>query len=533
MRDHVPGEQYAQVDNADPFTAPVWRSPVHRTPEWVIWLVQLVRLLIRVIWFLIRHPLLDAAAGGRRHLGEGGLARRRGPGQRHRGRPGDAAAARPDWYARLVTVPAKSRWRWWCYRRRWQPVMTIAGLAPMYRGRVTLPVLGKVQAGPCADLVTVRLVSGQSPSCSPTGPGAGARVRGAVVPHPHRRTRDGGPGTGPPGRPGGRHPGPAHPRPDLRALPVGRCEDGSPFTIRLHGTHLLIAGATGAGKGSYIWGLVRAMLPAMLAGLAVVHACDPKLMELAFGRPLFERHGTYAADPADIADLLEADVADMQNRAARFAGRQRDHTPTTEFPFVVVLVDEVAFLTAYQADRKLKERILAALATLTTQGRAVGYSVVAALQDPRKEVLNIRNLFPDKIALRLDEPAQADLVLGDGAHDRGALCDEISADPATGAGVGYVRLETSPDPVRVRAAFVTDDRHPRHGAGDGGFDHRIARHRRCPDCAGPLPRHQRPATGPGPARASPGLRLSAPPCGYRTARPADRPGATADQMEAE
>ena len=39
---------------------------------------------------------------------------------------------------------------------------------------------------------------------------------------------------------------------------------------------------------------------------------------------------------------------------------------------MVVLVDEVAFLTAYQADRKLRERILAALATLTTQGRAVG-----------------------------------------------------------------------------------------------------------------------------------------------------------------
>ena len=98
----------------------------------------------------------------------------------------------------------------------------------------------------------------------------------------------------------------------------------------------------------------------------------------------------------------------MQNRAARFAGRQRDHTPTVEFPFVVVLVDEVAFLTAYQTDRKLRE------------------------------------------------PAQADLVLGDGAHDRGALCEEISADPATGAGVGYVRLEASPDPVRVRAGFVTD-----------------------------------------------------------------------------
>ena len=70
---------------------------------------------------------------------------------------------RPDWFARLVTVPVRCRWRWLVYRRRWEAVMTITGLAPTYRGRVTLPVLGKVQAGACADLVTVRLVSGQSP----------------------------------------------------------------------------------------------------------------------------------------------------------------------------------------------------------------------------------------------------------------------------------------------------------------------------------------------------------------------------------
>src|SRR6185437_12279423 len=114
----------------------------------------------------------------------------------------------------------------------------------------------------------------------------------------------------------------------------------------------------------------------------------------------------------------------------------------------------------------LRERTLGALATLTTQGRAVGYSVVAAIQDPRKEVLNIRNLFPDKIALRLDEPTQADLVLGDGARDRGALCDQISSNPLTGPGVGYLRIEADPDPVRVRAAFVSDDD--------------------CPDCGGPL-----------------------------------------------
>ena len=119
----------------------------------------------------------------------------------------------------------------------------------------------------------------------------------------------------------------------------------------------------------------------------------------------------------------------------------------------MVLVDEVAFLTAYQPDRKLKERIMNALATLTTQGRAVGYCVVAALQDPRKDVLTIRNLFPDRIAMRLDEPEQVDMVLGDGSRDRGAACELI---PATGAGVAFVRLESDPDPVRVRAGWVTD-----------------------------------------------------------------------------
>jgi DNA segregation ATPase FtsK/SpoIIIE, S-DNA-T family len=325
----VHGEQYAQVDNADPFAPAAWRSPVHRTPEWIIWLVQLIRLLVRTVWFLLRHPLLDAAAGVLV------LA------WYQAGWPGVIAAVTsalgvlvilrimwPGGFTRLIAIPARCRWRWWwCYRRRWRAVMTIAGLGPSYRGQVTLPVLGKVQAGRCADLVTVRLVSGQSPKlfadrAEELAHGFGAhscRVRtarpGLVVLDFVRR--DALAAVIP------AMPIPAVP--DLRALPVGRCEDGEPFTIRLHGTHLLIAGATGAGKGSYLWGLVRALLPAMIAGLVRVHACDPKLMELAFGRGLFERFGKYAADPDAIADLLEADVADMQSRAARFSsGRSNE-----------------------------------------------------------------------------------------------------------------------------------------------------------------------------------------------------------------
>ena len=82
--------------------------------------------------------------------------------------------------------------------------------------------------------------------------------------------------------------------------------------------------------------------------------------------------------------------------------------------------------------------------------------MVGALQDPRKDVISLRNLFSTRIALRLDESDQVDMVLGDGARDRGAACELISSDPATGAGVAFVRLEADPDPVRVRAGWVTD-----------------------------------------------------------------------------
>jgi S-DNA-T family DNA segregation ATPase FtsK/SpoIIIE len=70
--------------------------------------------------------------------------------------------------------------------------------------------------------------------------------------------------------------------------------------------------------------------------------------------------------------------------------------------------------------------------------------------------MSIRNLFPDRIAMRLDEPEQVDMVLGDGARDRGATAELISTDPATGAGVAFIRLESDPDPIRVRAAWVSD-----------------------------------------------------------------------------
>ena len=459
MRRVITGEQVAQIYNPDPFARPVFRAPVYQTPAGIILMAWLARLMFRLARLAFRHPLATGVLALLAFLwftitwvGIAAII-------------ACAVLVLMTWrwfwpcgFARWVSAPARNTRRAWVYRRRWPAVMTIADLAPYYRGRIILPVLVKVTTTRYVDRVAVRLVSGQCAAdfaarADNLAHGFGAmlcRVRsarsGAVVLEFVRR--DALAATIP------AQPIPDHP--DLKALPVGRQEDGLPWLVRLHGTHILVAGATGAGKASLLWGLVRAVLPLMRTGLVRVLAADPKLMELAYGRVIFDTYGAYAADPLSVADMLDQAVADMQARAAMFAGHQREHTPTREHPFTVVLVDEVAFLTAYQPDRKLRERIMNALATLTTQGRAVGYSVVAALQDPRKDVLTIRNLFPDRIAMRLDEPGQVDMVLGDGARDRGAACELISPEPATGAGVAFIRLEADPDPVRVRAGWVTD-----------------------------------------------------------------------------
>jgi S-DNA-T family DNA segregation ATPase FtsK/SpoIIIE len=244
------------------------------------------------------------------------------------------------------------------------------------------------------------------------------------------------------------------PAPDLAALPVGVLEDGKPWTVAAAASHLLIAGATGAGKGSIIWSLVRALAPCVHDGTAQLWCVDPKGgMELAAGEPMFTRFAY--DDPADMADLLDDAVDLLHDRAQRMrAEGLRKHAPTAIEPQVVIVVDELAFLTAYMPDRDLRKRITNSLSVLLSKGRAVGFTVVAALQDPRKEVAPIRDLFPVRVALRLTEAEQSRIVLGAGAYDRGAQCERIPADLP---GVGYVVLDGVPTPVRVRASWITDD----------------------------------------------------------------------------
>ncbi|MFI6888061.1 FtsK/SpoIIIE domain-containing protein [Streptosporangium canum] len=453
----LPGDEAQHLVSTTPDTAVVFRPAVVSTPAIITIVIFVWRLLASLVRLLWRHPIASAVVAV----------------------PG-VIWTLYGWRVALIAVTVSvsvlipwaffdrasfNRWigwrllAWWrlvwIYRRHWQPVMIISGLGRHVRGRDYLPRLVGVSCTSWADLVTVKMLTGQavtdwSDRIENLAHGFGATSCRVTVARPGRLL------LAFPRRDPLAVPLPALPIPEgasVGPVEIGKREDGTPWRLKVHGTHVLVAGATGAGKGSIIWSTIRGLLPAVRAGLVQIWALDPKLMELSFGRDLFDR---YAADPAACAELLEAAVKVMQERAGRFAGVQRDHIPTVEDPFVLVVVDEVAFLTAYQNDKGLKIRISAALATLTTQGRAVGVGVLAALQDPRKDVLSIRNLFPDKIALRLDESEQVDMVLGDGARDRGALADLISPQPGLGAGIAYARLETSPEPTRARAGYVSD-----------------------------------------------------------------------------
>lgn len=231
---------------------------------------------------------------------------------------------------------------------------------------------------------------------------------------------------------------------------LGFDEDGNPWELNLR-VSTLTAGATGAGKGSVMWQAIVSQGPNVAAGLVQLQGIDLKGgMELSLGLPMFTR---YATELPEAVVLLEEAAQQCKDRAKRMAGISRMHHATVEEPMVMVVIDELANLVAYQTDRDLLRRAEAALAILLTQGRAVGFYVFGFLQDPRKEVLKMRNLFPQSIALRLDSSEEGAMMLSHDAVRAGARCENI---PMSQPGVGYI-LRDNGHVTRVRAAYVPDE----------------------------------------------------------------------------
>jgi S-DNA-T family DNA segregation ATPase FtsK/SpoIIIE len=348
----------------------------------------------------------------------------------------------------------KRRRSWKVYRTRWTNVCALHGLTRTLDGAVLVPPLARPVIGYTFDRLTVRMLAGQtiddwSRNADAFAHTFGARsvqVRssrpavvemmmihadnlGAVMPVP-----------------------PPVEAVDLFRVPVGTTELAQSWCVGVEGHHVLIAGATGSGKGSVVWSIVAGVAPAVRDGLVELWVIDPKGgMELGRGSVLFT-HFSYDAGERSLSLLRDA-AKILAERADRMRGISRQHTPSPSEPLILIVIDELASLTAYQTDRKLRAETEHVLGVILSQGRAVGVSVVACVQDPSKDVITLRQLFPTRIGLRMSEPSQAGMALGAGARERGALCDLISDKQP---GVGYVAKDGSADIVRVRSFYVSD-----------------------------------------------------------------------------
>lgn len=240
---------------------------------------------------------------------------------------------------------------------------------------------------------------------------------------------------------------------DLTAVPVGVFEDLTPWPVPVQGRHILAGGGTGSGKSGFLGALVNGMGPAIESGRVELRAIDPKGgMELNWLEPLCTRFECTSSE--GMIGMLEETAREMQEATQRYrAAGTRKPVPTPDNPLVVVVIDEAATLSAF-TEPKLRDRFEIAHGLLLSQGRAPLFSVVETVIDPSKDNVPQRQLLPYRVGFRMDEPTQVPMIHGQGAKDRGSLCDEI---PHTTPGVCYVQEDGQPGFRRARVFEVTDD----------------------------------------------------------------------------
>jgi S-DNA-T family DNA segregation ATPase FtsK/SpoIIIE len=375
-------------------------------------------------------------------------------------------AAHPSSFSATVATWART---WWLYRRQWAMVFTRCELTVQAGTEVFFPKLKGLRTTPWWDHLTVELPVGQSPKRYENEETADAlrlafkgerlvlkRLQPRLVELALMR----------------RDPlltvVPATPIPasveaiDWHRVPVGLDEFGQPYTVSLLGGHTAIAGSTGGGKAGLGWNILRAVAPAIVAGLVRPVGIDPKLMELSQARAIFAPGDYVGLGTGETEDELAQATLDFLLRlceemlAAKKAaaeGGLRDFRPTKDRPLTLIVIDELAPLLSIWP-RRIRDKIEDALRLLLTQGRAVGFIVVGAIQEPTKDVFQLRDLFTRRLALRLPTESHTEAALVENAVDYGAMCHQISE---TTPGVLFSLQDGARSTVRARLGYVQAD----------------------------------------------------------------------------
>ena len=239
---------------------------------------------------------------------------------------------------------------------------------------------------------------------------------------------------------------------------VGITEAGEKWTIPIIGGHTLIVGMTGAGKGSVLGGIAVGMTPQIQAGCIKMYGIDLKGgVEQEAYKQIFEKRARTYAEAADLLAEINA-LLDDRLELMRCDG-VRDAELCPAYPGIVVMIDEAAMLT-YAADSTKEEKSVDKnLRAILTRGRAASISVVAALQDPRKEALRSRDLFTSRIIMEVSGKSDSLMVLDRDEWEEGIQPEKLNGMPGSAYAITVVErpeMPTKRDRKRVRAFWVDD-----------------------------------------------------------------------------
>ncbi len=244
---------------------------------------------------------------------------------------------------------------------------------------------------------------------------------------------------------------------------LGKDIAGHPVVINLaEMPHLLIAGATGAGKSSCLNTLISSLLMRARPDDVRMILIDPKMVELTHFDNLPHLLSPVVTHPKRATETLGWVVREMERRyqelalvgqrnldlynAAVAAGtlprETQDGTPREKLPYIAVFIDELADLMMVAA-RQVEDQIC----RIAQMARAVGIHLVVATQRPSVDVVTglIKANIPSRVAFAVASQSDSRVIL-----------DMGGAEKLVGHGdMLYLPSGTS-KPRRIQGAYVTE-----------------------------------------------------------------------------